>query len=366
MRIATQAGRTAQPGSQGGGLRRARRRSRVDPLLPPRRPGLRLVFAVPSAGRSPGSRAGRPRTASASSSASWPASCACCTKRELLEALVQLYRRRPVERRASLAEVEPMRVRQLLGDEPRHSRGSSSRRNAAHATSAAVPAAYASRKGTVTRGAPRRPRCRSGATQFGDRPRLAVGDDEGAAAQKTHPVTAAIASTALSTKVVSISEHPEPTRASRPDLARSMIRPRAGCRPAPRRHVAARPTRCPPGRVQRQLLRKRFGTRVLPARMLRSQVRCRGRLSSPRCGRPRGTRCGRPGRRPLEPAAMLRVPCTFVRTGPPASRSPKRARCTTASGAVRKQQPRRPRSRRRPALRSRDRNRCSVRLVGDA
>ena len=49
--LGTKRGREAKPGSEGGGLRRARRRSPVDRVLPPGWPRLRLVLAFPGAGR---------------------------------------------------------------------------------------------------------------------------------------------------------------------------------------------------------------------------------------------------------------------------------------------------------------------------
>ena len=56
--IAAEEGRRSRARPQARRLRRARRRPGVHPLLPPRRPGLRLLLAVPGPGRPAG---GRPR-----------------------------------------------------------------------------------------------------------------------------------------------------------------------------------------------------------------------------------------------------------------------------------------------------------------
>ena len=50
VKIAAEEGRRTKPGPQARGLRRARRRPRIDPLLPHRRAGLRVLLAVPGAG----------------------------------------------------------------------------------------------------------------------------------------------------------------------------------------------------------------------------------------------------------------------------------------------------------------------------
>ena len=59
VRLAAWVGREAHPGLKLGDLRRARRRPRLDRLLPHGRPGLRVVLAVPRADRAGGRGAGR-------------------------------------------------------------------------------------------------------------------------------------------------------------------------------------------------------------------------------------------------------------------------------------------------------------------
>ena len=59
VRLAAWVGREAQPGAQARHLRRARRRSRVDRLLPHGRARLRLLLALPRADRARRGRAGR-------------------------------------------------------------------------------------------------------------------------------------------------------------------------------------------------------------------------------------------------------------------------------------------------------------------
>ena len=58
VQIGAEEGRASQPGPQARRLRRTRRRPRIHPLLPPGRPGLRVLLTVPGAGRPAG---GRPR-----------------------------------------------------------------------------------------------------------------------------------------------------------------------------------------------------------------------------------------------------------------------------------------------------------------
>ena len=59
IRIAVERGRATRPGADRRRLRRTRRRPGLGALLPPRRPGLRVLLAVPGAGRPAG---GRPRS----------------------------------------------------------------------------------------------------------------------------------------------------------------------------------------------------------------------------------------------------------------------------------------------------------------
>ncbi len=61
--IADPGGAQDAPRPQGRRLRRARRRPGVDPLLPPHRTGLRLLLALPRAGRPARSRPRRARPA---------------------------------------------------------------------------------------------------------------------------------------------------------------------------------------------------------------------------------------------------------------------------------------------------------------
>ena len=61
VRLAAWVGREAQPGPEARHLRRARRRPRVDRLLPHGRAGLRVLLAVPRADRPRGGRAGGDR-----------------------------------------------------------------------------------------------------------------------------------------------------------------------------------------------------------------------------------------------------------------------------------------------------------------
>ena len=68
VEIAAEEGRRTKPGLKLGRLRRARRRPGVDPLLPQGRAGLRLLLAVPGAGRQAG---GRPRGGELMSVAAW-------------------------------------------------------------------------------------------------------------------------------------------------------------------------------------------------------------------------------------------------------------------------------------------------------
>ena len=58
VRVAVERGRAAKAGHQARRVRRARRRPRVDHLLPRRRPRLRLLLAVPGADRPAGRRPG--------------------------------------------------------------------------------------------------------------------------------------------------------------------------------------------------------------------------------------------------------------------------------------------------------------------
>ena len=60
MDMAVKLGRKHSPRPQGGHLRRARRRPDVDRVLPPDRPQLRLLLAVPGAGGSPRGGPGGP------------------------------------------------------------------------------------------------------------------------------------------------------------------------------------------------------------------------------------------------------------------------------------------------------------------
>ena len=60
VRIAVEEGRASPPGPEARRLRRARRRPGLGALLPRGRPGLRVLLAVPGAGRPAG---GRPRRA---------------------------------------------------------------------------------------------------------------------------------------------------------------------------------------------------------------------------------------------------------------------------------------------------------------